>query len=79
MNKEFISEGCINEWQQLLTDSTLPEERQSSFLPKYLQIFHVPLVLLFGSLNSMLPTNQNNVEAATNGDHREKEILTGTR
>ena len=57
----------------------LPEERESSFLPKYLQIFHVPLVLLFGSLNSMLPTNQNNVEAATNGDHREKEILTGTR
>ena len=57
----------------------LPEERQSSFLPKYLQIFHVPLVLLFGSLNSILPTNQNNLEAATNGDHKEKEILTRTR
>ena len=57
----------------------LPEERQSSFLPKYLQIFHVPLVLLFGSLNYILPTNQNNLEAATNGDHREKEILTGTQ
>ena len=52
-----------------------PEERQSSFLPKYLQIFHVPL----GTLNSINPTNQNNLEAATNGDHREKEILTRTR
>ena len=57
----------------------LPEERQSSFLPKYLQIFHVPVVLLFGSLNCILPTNQNNLEVATSGDHGEKEILTGTR
>ena len=56
----------------------LPEERQSPFLLKYLQIFNVPLVLLFGSLNSILPTNQNNLEAATNGDHGEKEILTRT-
>lgn len=39
----------------------------------------IPPVLLFGSLNFILSTNQNNVHAATNGDHREKEILTGTR
>ena len=53
----------------------LPGERQSSFLPKYLQIFHVAPVLL----PTIFPTNQVNLEAATNGDHREKEILTGTR
>lgn len=53
----------------------LPGERQSSFLPKYLQMFHVLPVLL----PTIFPTNQNDVEAATNGYHREKEILTGTR
>ena len=36
-------------------------------------------VLVFGSLNFILSTNQNNVHTTTNGDHREKEILTGTQ
>ena len=56
-------------------EALLPEERQNSFLPKHLQIFHVPPVLI----PTIFSTNQNNLEVATNGDHREKEIPTGTR
>ena len=89
MNKEFISEGCINEPQQLLTDSNciwrdvwnaIAMRETKLFSAKISTNFSsIPPVLLFGSLNSILSTNQNNVEAAHNGDHREKEILTGTR
>ena len=57
-------------------DGILLEERKSSFPTKYLQICKfpsIPSVLLFGSLNvDIFPTDQNNFEAATNGDQREK-------